>query len=220
MNFSRLILTFFLGLVAASPTNHTELGALKTMFHEIGIIDPITFKLVDRLVELATTQPEDWDVTNVTEQAHDATVNTLAPRYAIPKGEIRCHKDKQLDYMSVMAAVGEYTHRPPQGANVLLDRRMPEQTDAVAPAAPLAQKCADRKMKPHESWYGSDYWKTTRVYVCNWGGANNCNLNQILEAVAEIWARCGGAVGGWWRTNKWKKGYGIDGYEKTWCDFK
>lgn len=59
------------------------------------------------------------------------------------------------------------------------------------------------------------------MYVCNWGGTNDCRLNQILEAIAEIWNTCkAGTVGGWWRTYKWKKGYGIDSFEKNWCDFK
>lgn len=67
----------------------------------------------------------------------------------------------------------------------------------------------------------SDYWHTTRVFVCNWGGNNNCKLNQLLEAIAEIWNYCNaGTCAGWWRTSSWKKGYGLESYGNTWCDWK
>ncbi|KAI0863206.1 hypothetical protein F4860DRAFT_469089 [Xylaria cubensis] len=76
-------------------------------------------------------------------------------------------------------------------------------------------------MQSRDNWSGNDYWQTTRVYVCNWGGTNDCKLNQMLEAIAEIWNSCNaGTCAGWWRTYHWKKGYGMDGYDKTWCDWK
>ncbi|KAI1131308.1 hypothetical protein F5Y10DRAFT_233839 [Nemania abortiva] len=189
MKFLLLMLASLFGLVVSLPANHTELGTMKNMFYDMGITDPMTFKLVDRLVELATITHEIRDVTNITDQEQHFDGMQL---YSIPQGEIRCHKDKQLDYMSVMAAVAQ-----------------------------LSQHCAAGNMRPRDNWYGADYWETTRVYVCNWGGTNNCRLNQVLEAIAEIWNTCkAGTVGGWWRTYKWKKGYGIDSFEKTWCDFK
>ncbi|KAI1190114.1 hypothetical protein F5B17DRAFT_388745 [Nemania serpens] len=193
MNFLTLfILTSLLGLASSSPAKYAELATMKNIFHEMGITDPVTFKLVDRLVELAAIPHEARDVANVTNVTVQAQPMTGAQLYAIPQGDIRCHKDKQLDYMSVMAA-----------------------------AAQLSQQCASGNMQPRDNWYGNDYWKTSRVYVCNWGGTNDCRLNQILEAIAEIWNTCqAGTVGGWWRTYKWKKGYGIDSFEKTWCDFK
>ncbi|KAI0872953.1 hypothetical protein GGS24DRAFT_518061 [Hypoxylon argillaceum] len=184
-----LMLASLLALVASSPTKHVELATMKTVFYEMGVTDPMTFRLADRLVKLAAAPHETRDITNVT--AHSQHVDDMQ-LYSIPQGEIRCHKDRHLDYMSVMAAVAQ-----------------------------LTQHCAAGKLKPRENWYGSDYWQTTRAYVCNWGGTNDCRLNQILEAIAEIWNACkAGTVAGWWRTNKWKKGYGIDTFEKNWCDFK
>ncbi|KAJ8111474.1 hypothetical protein ONZ43_g5615 [Nemania bipapillata] len=189
MKFLLLLLVPLFGLVASLPTNHTEIATLKNMFYELNITDPLTFKLVDRLVELAVTPHEVRDISNATGPAQAVDNMQL---YSIPHGEIRCHKDQKLDYMTVMAAV-----------------------------APLAQKCAHGKLKPRENWYGNDYWQTTRVYVCNWGGTNDCRLSQVLEAIAEIWNECkAGTVAGWWRTYKWKKGYGIENFEKSWCDFK
>ncbi|KAJ2974698.1 hypothetical protein NUW58_g8573 [Xylaria curta] len=182
------ILTTLLGRAAPSPGQYVELGALKNVFHEMGIADPVTFKLVDRLVELAAIPPPVSNATNAT--SHTADGMQL---YAVPQGELRCHTDKVLDYMSVMAAVAQ-----------------------------LSQQCAAGNMHPRDNWYGqNDYWETTRVYVCNWGGTNDCRLEQMLEAIAEIWNYCkAGTVGGWWRTYHWKKGYGLDSFDKTWCDFE
>ncbi|TRX97792.1 hypothetical protein FHL15_001547 [Xylaria flabelliformis] len=192
MKFLLLILPFLLGLVASSPTNYAELATVKNKFHEMGITDPVTFKLVDRLVELAAILPDSQPDTNntVTDRALHGPEG--AQLYAIPQGDINCHKDLQLDYMSVMAA-----------------------------AAQLGQQCTAGNMQSRDNWSGNDYWQTTRVYVCNWGGTNDCKLNQMLEAIAEIWNYCNaGTCAGWWRTYRWKKGYGMDGYDNTWCDWK
>ncbi|KAI0447359.1 hypothetical protein F4803DRAFT_574607 [Xylaria telfairii] len=192
MKFLLLILPFLLGLVAASPTNYAELATMKNMFHEMGITDPVTFKLVDRLVELAAIPPGAPNATNSTTVDQAPHGPQEAQLYAIPKGDLKCHKDVKLDYMSVMAA-----------------------------AAQLAQQCASGNMHPRDDWSGSDYWHTTRVFVCNWGGTNNCQLNQLLEAIAEIWNYCNaGTCAGWWRTFSWKKGYGLESYGNTWCDWK
>lgn len=105
-----LILTSLLWLVSASPAKYAELATMKNMFYEMGITDPVTFKLVDRLVELASIPHEARDVanvtnvTNITDQVQHVAEEQL---YSIPQGDIRCHKDKQLDYMSVMAAAGK-----------------------------------------------------------------------------------------------------------------
>lgn len=108
MNFLTLfILTSLLGLASSSPAKYAELATMKNIFHEMGITDPVTFKLVDRLVELAAIPHEARDVANVTNVTVQAQPMTGAQLYAIPQGDIRCHKDKQLDYMSVMAAAGE-----------------------------------------------------------------------------------------------------------------
>ncbi|KAJ8121886.1 hypothetical protein O1611_g9982 [Lasiodiplodia mahajangana] len=104
MKLLLFLLTSFLGLVASSPTNHTELATMKNMFYEMGIADPMTFKLVDRLVELAAIPHQVRDISNLTDQDQHFEGLQL---YSIPQGEVRCHKDKQLDYMSVMAAVGK-----------------------------------------------------------------------------------------------------------------
>ncbi|KAI0486302.1 hypothetical protein F4859DRAFT_528087 [Xylaria cf. heliscus] len=192
MKFLLLLFPFLLiGQIAASPAKYAELATVKNMFHEIGIADPVTFKLVDRLVELAAIPPG----------APNTTVSTVTNRaapglggqrlYAIPHGEIKCHTSTKLDYMTVMSA-----------------------------AAKLAQQCASGKMRPRDNWSGSDLWETTRVFVCNWGGKNDCRLNQALEAIAEIWNKCNaGTCAGWWRTYHWKKGYGMELHDNPWCDW-
>ncbi|KAI8954776.1 hypothetical protein F4801DRAFT_575170 [Xylaria longipes] len=192
MKFLLLILPFLLGLVAASPTNYAELATVKNMFHEMGITDPVTYKLVDRLVELAARPPGSRNATNVTVGDQVPNNPEGAQLYAIPQGDITCHSDVQLDYMTVMSA-----------------------------ASKLAQQCTSGKMHPRDQWYGTDYWETTRVYVCNWGGDNDCRLNQMLEAIAEIWNKCDtGTCAGWWRTFSWKKGYGMESFNNPWCDWR
>ncbi|KAI0103690.1 hypothetical protein GGR51DRAFT_561621 [Nemania sp. FL0031] len=102
MKLRLLLLTPFLGLVASSRSNYAEFGSAKNMFYELGIADAKTYKLVDRLAELAGV-PFEPDVT--TYNNTDKDYDNEPDHHAIPTGYIKCRPKIQLDYMAVMTAV-------------------------------------------------------------------------------------------------------------------
>ncbi|KAI0154889.1 hypothetical protein GGR57DRAFT_502080 [Xylariaceae sp. FL1272] len=181
MKYCITFLIYFFGLATCFPKAPSDFSRLKHMLYENDVIDPDAYYAVDHLIaRLADPVRRNETLTNSTDTT-DIIPGDGTRIGQIPSPDVKCYPNQALDFTQTMLA-----------------------------AVQLAQLCQKNKIPPHQKWSGVDPTTVSRVFVCNWGDSNNCELGEMLEAIGLITEKRKGTYAGVVYVKGWNKAYGID----------
>ncbi|KAI1265876.1 hypothetical protein F5Y18DRAFT_426392 [Xylariaceae sp. FL1019] len=188
MKFLTILLVHLLGLTTCFPTEPSKFSQLKHILYENEVIDPDAYYAVDHLVRrIADPNRRNETFTNMTDTT-DMSPGNDTRIGNLPSPRVNCYGDRPLDFVQTMLAVVQ-----------------------------LANLCSMKNIPSNFKWSSLDPTDVSRVFVCNWGGTNRCELGEIIEAIALITEKCKGTYAGVVYIDGWKKAYGLDYPDTKFC---